>query len=268
MHSRDIRVDRSIMPILAARIGDRAARNMMEDLAATKNGKGDIFGRLATVLGSPTVPACREINPWTDVLHYSAMISGTAHWTGRRLSLDHPIPETVVQAIVGMPLSAVVAHPLLPQDRIITGATTHAGRTYIDVETDEASAHALSGPRSFLAEPQRRWRCFDRRARHAMYRGIPIEAALMPLLFLLSLVIFIISAANSGAPDGAPAVIVAVFGFVALGTGWMSRHLLERLMDEAAETTVLRSYHAVRTIRTREDIEQGLTPDPRTHAIL
>lgn len=269
MPAHDTIVDRSILPILSARIGERAACDMMQDLsAAAADEEAEVLLRLQTVLGSPSGPVLRDIDRWQSRLHWSAMISPGAHWNGTRLALDQRVPKTVMQGVAGMPLSAVVAHPLLPGDRLITDVKPDGGRTLIHVEADEASAVTLSGRQGLLAERMLHWRSFDRRARHAMHRGIPMDAVLVPILFVTLLAPFILSAANSGAPGGIPAALVVSFGFAALGAGRISLQILGRLMDEGSEIAVLRSYHAVRTITTREEIGQGVDPDPRRHAIL
>lgn len=258
MPARDIMVDRSIMPILVARVGDRMARDLMQDLAASTGVRGDIFKRLATVLGSPTTPWREEIDPSTERLHYSAMIRAGTHWTGTRLAVESQLPETVLQAIVGMPLSAVVAHPLLPANRIVTGGTNDDGRTHIDVESDEVAARALAGNPGRLAETRMRWRAIGRRARHA-----PRETRLLVTLSLSFLVASLLTALHFG---------LTLIGCLSIQVAFASMLLLHGFLKEMLGNDVdrdeLRLYHAARTNLTRETIERGFDPDPREYAIL
>ena len=196
------------------------------------------------------------------------MIAPGAHWNGNRLTIDRPLPDTMMLALIGMPLSAAVDHPLLPTGRIITAVENDTGRTVIMVEEDEVTARSLCGDGSVLTRSARHWRQIERSARHAMHRGgrLPALIALVTVTFLTS--VFVSLAITAGDADGKAAGVIMGMGAMVAAAGWIATKVIGRLMREGSEISVLQTYHAVRTCMTREAIEQDMTVDPRTYAIL
>lgn len=271
-HVRRLMVDRDLLPIVADRIGLLPARHLLLDLARDNMGhepRADALHRLATVLGSPAVPVVDEVDQWTNRLHYNAMLADGVHWSGDHLTLEHPIPDTLMLALVGMPLSSVVRHPLLPPDRIITIVKESGLGTVITVERDEESVHRIVGDASSRENRIRmRFRDLNRSARHMLGRGIPAGEIISLMALAFEMIIFTTVVVTAHTSTKYPLQIAGFASVCVAAAGYVMSRIMGNLMREGSENDVLRAYHMVRSCMTRDAIRQGLSVNPKTYAIL
>lgn len=63
--------------------------------------------------------------------HLATDLDHGATWTGRSLILHHELPDTILDAVVGQPLSTIVSHDDLPADAIVQATTRRSSGTVL-----------------------------------------------------------------------------------------------------------------------------------------
>lgn len=168
--------DSSLRPLLALRVGERRADQILLDLSQGHQGADD---SLHKALGTPWYARTGTPFPAAPVLR-----DGT--WDGEALRMRHELPASVSQALVGRPLSDLVVHPGLPGHRTITSVERQGDDTVVRCETEFVSIESLIRIRETRLTAWARRRDEDRLMRSALqggrgyrhYVGLPVPGIL------------------------------------------------------------------------------------------
>lgn len=138
-----LRVDTSLMPILSARVGARAAANLLDDLA---HGVAAADLRMMAVLGMMTNHGSVRFSDrgsgsdelggdlppieCPQVLTYRTCLGPGVSWDGVHVIVAGSFPETLTLALAGKPVGALIEHPQLDPGLVIDHAFEEPAETY------------------------------------------------------------------------------------------------------------------------------------------
>jgi len=135
----NVRVDASLHPLLMHRgMSAGRATRAIADIAERGNGRLIIDETL------PNVERGRIVD---GAYAFKAQISPGATWTGRELRVEAmQVPDTLLDAMEGRPLGAVMDHPALPAERRILSAVLDGDTLIVTVAADMRKISRRSDP--------------------------------------------------------------------------------------------------------------------------
>lgn len=128
---------REVSPVIAAIARNHVPEECQEDfLDFVWTGCSVVqLQMIIRYMGGTRVPIGHiEIEETKGELHATAQFAGGLNYMGDSVMVPATLPETLMMALVGRPLSALVDHPLLPGDEVITAIRSSGIGNYLVAE--------------------------------------------------------------------------------------------------------------------------------------